>query len=152
VFTARYALSPKKEILFICKGLIYEYFCHWLHSLYLFVFISQRDITIKRASLHSTVVKIYAWGFRLSQRCSWGIRSLGIWSRVTGCSMPDFPRQRSGLNFKNCKSKFIQLSSLEVLKLWAPNAQWRGSISHRKRYLKFKRLFFVGGDVNYRVE
>jgi len=143
MFIARYALTPKKELLFICKGLIHEDFCHWIHSPYLCVFMSRRDITTKSASLHITVVKIYVWGIRLSQRCSWGIRSLGIWIRVTGFSIPEFPRQRNGLNFKDRKSKFIQLSSLEVPKNRASNAQWRGSISHRKGYLKFKRRFLL---------
>ena len=46
-FTVRYALSPsKKGILSIRKGLLLEDFCHWLHSPYRCVFISQRDITI----------------------------------------------------------------------------------------------------------
>ena len=35
-------------------------------------------------------------------------------SVLLGCSMPNFQRQRSGLNFKVRKSKFIHISSLEV--------------------------------------
>jgi len=124
------------------KGYYTKILCHWLHSPYLCVRISQRDVTIKNASLHVTVVKVYVWGCRLSQRCSWGIRSLGMWSHVTVCSMPDFPRQRNGLNFKDRKSKFIQLSSLEVSKHRAPNPQRRDSVSHRKGDLKFKSVFF----------
>jgi hypothetical protein len=64
VFTARYALSPsKKEILSICKELIYEDFCHWLYSPYLCCFISQRDIIIVSASLYIYGGKDICMGF-----------------------------------------------------------------------------------------